>query len=89
VPQRREIRLPRFPECWETCGNCAQADIVVLTVHARPNDTLRADDPLITLETGKIALDIPSPYAGVVGAVYVEEGDCVSEGQLIAHIDSP
>jgi pyruvate/2-oxoglutarate dehydrogenase complex dihydrolipoamide acyltransferase (E2) component len=82
-----EVRLPRFPECWESCGNCGQSDVQVLEVHVKPGDILRHDDNLITLETGKTALDIPSPHAGTIVAVFVSEGDTVNEGELIATIE--
>jgi pyruvate/2-oxoglutarate dehydrogenase complex dihydrolipoamide acyltransferase (E2) component len=82
-----DIRLPRFPECWETCGNCGQGEVLILEVHVRPGDTIRHDDNLVTLETGKVALDIPSPYAGTILDVLVGEGDTVREGTLIARIE--
>lgn len=82
-----DIRLPKFPECWETCGNCGQGEVLVLEVHVKPGDILRADDNLITLETGKVALDIPSPHAGTVVEVCVDEGDTVGEGALVARIE--
>lgn len=83
-----EVRLPKFPECWESCGSCGQGEVLVLEVHVRPGDVIRHDDSLITLETGKVALDIPSPHAGTVAEVCVAEGDTVSEGALIARIDA-
>jgi len=83
-----EVRLPKFPECWETCGNCGQGEVQVLEVHVKPGDMVRHDDNLITLETGKVALDIPSPHAGAVVAVCVGEGDTIGEGALIALIDA-
>jgi pyruvate/2-oxoglutarate dehydrogenase complex dihydrolipoamide acyltransferase (E2) component len=82
-----EVRLPKFPECWETCGDCGQSAVLVLEVHVKPGDILRHDDNLITLETGKTALDIPSPHAGTIVAVFVSEGDTVNEGALIATIE--
>lgn len=82
-----DIRLPRFPECWETCGSCGQGEVEVLEVHVRPGDTVRHEDNLITLETGKVALDIPTPRDGVILEVLVSEGDTVREGALIARID--
>lgn len=83
-----DIRLPKFPECWETCGNCGQGEVLVLEVHVQPGDVVRADDNLITLETGKVALDIPSPQAGTIVEVCVEEGETITEGALIARIDA-
>lgn len=85
MPQ--EVRLPKFPECWETCGNCGQGEVLVLEVQVSPGDTIRHDDTLIVLETGKVALDIASPYAGTVVEVCVNEGDTVSEGALVAVIE--
>lgn len=81
-----DIRLPRFPECWETCGNCGQGEVLIDAVHVKPGDVVRFDDNLVTLETGKVALDIPSPHAGTILAVHVATGDTVTEGALIATI---
>lgn len=83
-----DIRLPKFPECWETCGNCGQGEVLILEVHVKSGDIVRADDNLVTLETGKVALDIPSPQAGTIVEVCVGEGDAVGEGALIARIDA-
>jgi pyruvate/2-oxoglutarate dehydrogenase complex dihydrolipoamide acyltransferase (E2) component len=59
---------------------------MVETVHVKPGDRIRADEPLITLETGKVALDIPSPYEGTVIEVLVAEGEPIAEAQLIVTI---
>ncbi len=83
----RDVRMPRYPECWETCGNCAQGDVFVIEVHVVVGDRVRADDNLLTLETGKVALDIPTPYAGMVREVLVAEGDVLVEGQTICRIE--
>jgi pyruvate/2-oxoglutarate dehydrogenase complex dihydrolipoamide acyltransferase (E2) component len=82
-----EVRLPKFPECWETCGNCGQNEVLILEVHVKPGDIIRHDDNLITLETGKVALDIPSPHEGRIVEICVEEGATVGEGALIARIE--
>ncbi|MDO8933158.1 MAG: biotin/lipoyl-containing protein [Rhodocyclaceae bacterium] len=79
-----EVRMPKYPECWETCGNCANGDVFVIDVHVKPGDAVRFDDNLITLETGKVALDIPSPKAGTVVEVRVAVGESLAEGQVIA-----
>jgi pyruvate dehydrogenase E2 component (dihydrolipoamide acetyltransferase) len=78
--------MPRYPECWDTCGSCGNGEVMVETVHVRPGDRVRADEPLITLETGKVALDIPSPFEGEIVEVLVGEGEPVAEGQLIARV---
>jgi pyruvate/2-oxoglutarate dehydrogenase complex dihydrolipoamide acyltransferase (E2) component len=82
-----EIRLPKFPECWETCGNCASGDVTVDDVLVLPGDSVERDDTLIILETGKVALDIPSPHAGRVVALFVAAGERVSEQQLILNLE--
>ena len=85
---RVEVRLPTFPECWETCGNCAQGDVFVTEVHVRTGAPLNFDGYVITLETGKVALDIPSPHAGTVVEVFVQIGDSLEAGQLLCTLDT-
>ena len=82
-----EVRRPKYPECWETCGNCASGEVVIQTLLVRPGDFIAADDTLFILETGKVALDIPSPRAGRVVEVFVAEGDAVAEGQIVLTIE--
>ncbi len=82
-----EIRMPKYPECWETCGSCGNGDVFVQSLLVRPGDQLRADDTILLLETGKVALDIPSPRAGRVVEVLVAEGEAVGEGQLLLTLD--
>ena len=83
----KEIRIPIYPECWETCGSCAQGDITVWEILVKPGDTVNFDDNVITLETGKVALDIQSPHAGRVVEVFVEAGQQVAEGALILTLE--
>lgn len=82
----REVRMSRFPECWDTCGSCGNGEVMVETVHVKPGDRIRADEPLITLETGKVALDIPSPFDGTVLEVLVAEGEPITEAQSIVRV---
>jgi len=78
--------MPRFPECWDTCGSCGSGEVMVEVVHVKPGDRVRADEPLITLETGKVALDIPSPCDGTVVEVLVAAGAPIAEARLIATV---
>jgi pyruvate/2-oxoglutarate dehydrogenase complex dihydrolipoamide acyltransferase (E2) component len=48
----------------------------------KPGDTVDAEDSLVTLESDKATMDVPSPAAGVVKEVQVKLGDKVSEGSL-------
>lgn len=84
----KEVRMPKYPECWDTCGNCASGNIFVLDVLVSAGESINADDNLITLETGKVALDIPSPYAGRVIELHVAVGDELDEGALLATIET-
>ncbi|WP_290651183.1 dihydrolipoyl dehydrogenase [Aquisalimonas sp.] len=58
-------------------------DVPVIEVLVRPGDTIRAEDPLITLESDKASMDVPAPKAGKVSEVLVAVGDKVSEGSAI------
>lgn len=78
-----EVRMPRYPECWESCGSCASGAVFILEMLVQPGDVIERDDNILTLETGKVALDIPTPRAGTVVEVFVNEGDTVDEGQLL------
>jgi pyruvate/2-oxoglutarate dehydrogenase complex dihydrolipoamide acyltransferase (E2) component len=82
-----EVRIPIYPECWETCGSCAQGDVVVEEVLVKPGDIVQFDDNVIILETGKVALDIQSPHAGRVVEVMVAAGDEVAEGAVILTLE--
>ena len=58
-------------------------DIPVIEISVKPGDTVKAEDSLITLESDKATMDVPSPAGGVVKEVRVAIGDKVSEGTLI------
>lgn len=85
---RREVIMPKFPECWQSCGNCASGDVFILELLVNVGDVLQRDDNILTLETGKVALDIPSPYAGRVLEICVIAGDHVNEGQTLLVLES-
>ena len=77
------IHMPKYPECWSSCGSCANGTVFILELLVAVGDVVERDDNILTLETGKIALDIPSPYAGRVTAIHVIAGDTVDEGALL------
>lgn len=62
-------------------------DVDVIEVHVAVGDVVAVEDSLITLETDKAAMDVPSPVAGTVAALTVSAGDKVSKGTVIARID--
>lgn len=58
-------------------------DIPVIELLVKPGDTVKGEDPLISLESDKATMEVPSPFAGVVKEINVRQGDKVSEGALI------
>ena len=72
--------MPAYPDGWATCGACASGGVAVGAIQVRPGDTLRLDDPMLTLDTGKVSLDIPGPRSDRVLEVHVRPGDPVPAG---------
>jgi pyruvate dehydrogenase E2 component (dihydrolipoamide acetyltransferase) len=62
-------------------------DVPVIEVLVSPGDRVGADDPLITLESDKATMDVPAPFAGVVGQIQVKVGDRVSQGSPLLTIE--
>ncbi|CAJ0679154.1 dihydrolipoyllysine-residue acetyltransferase [Ralstonia mannitolilytica] len=58
-------------------------DVPVIEVLVKAGDTVNAEDSLVTLESDKATMDVPSPKSGVVKEVKVKVGDTVSEGSLV------
>ena len=83
------VRMPKYPECWQSCGSCASGDVFILELLVKPGDLIARDDNLLTLETGKVALDIPSPQAGRILAIHVTAGDTVDEGAPLVTLEVP
>jgi 2-oxoglutarate dehydrogenase E2 component (dihydrolipoamide succinyltransferase) len=52
-----------------------------------PGDAVKADEPIASLETDKVAVEVPSPVTGVMGQLAVAEGDTVNVGAVIAQIE--
>ncbi|MGO9428993.1 FAD-dependent oxidoreductase, partial [Rhodoblastus sp.] len=62
-------------------------NVPVIEVMVKPGDTVKAEDPLIALESDKATMEVPAPMAGVVAEVKVKVGDKVSEGTLILTLE--
>lgn len=62
-------------------------DVGVIEVMVKAGDRIEKEQGLITLETDKAAMDVPSPYAGTVKAVKIKQGDKVSQGSVILVLD--
>jgi dihydrolipoamide dehydrogenase len=72
-----EVRVPDIGEF---------ADVPVIEILVDVGQEVAAEDPLITLESDKATMEIPSPAAGTVEAILVGVGDKVSEGTVIARL---
>ena len=76
---RREIRVPDLGDF---------KDVEIVEVVVKPGDQVRAEQTLITLETDKAAMEVPSPVAGKVIELKVAQGGRVSTGDLIAFLEA-
>jgi len=63
------------------------SDVPVIEIHVAPGDTVEKESPLVTLESEKATMDVPSPAAGTIKEVVVELNDKVSEGSPLLIID--
>ncbi|MGM8849732.1 dihydrolipoyllysine-residue acetyltransferase [Salinicola halophyticus] len=75
---RQEIRVPDIG---------GGEGVEVIEVAISEGDEINEEDTLITLESDKASMDVPSPYQGKVVEVSVKEGDSVSEGDLIGYVE--
>jgi len=64
------------------------ADVPVIEIHVAPGDVVHNEDPLVTLESDKATMDVPSPAAGTVRELRVKVGDLVSRGTPIVLLDT-
>jgi len=64
------------------------SEVAVIEVLVKPGDTVKAEQSLITVESDKASMEIPSSHAGVVKALKVKIGDKVSKGSAIAVVEA-
>ena len=62
-------------------------DVPIIELLVEPGAAVQAEDPLLTLESDKATIDVPSPVDGVLKEFTVKVGDKISEGSLIARIE--
>src|SRR5271165_2023820 len=62
--------------------------VPVIEVYAAVGESVKAEDPLITLESDKASMDVPSPAAGTISEITVKVGDRVSQGSLILKLST-
>src|SRR5262245_55790616 len=63
-------------------------DVEVIEVLVKPGDTIAKEQSLITVESDKASMEIPSPAAGVVKSMAVKLGSKVSQGSLVLSLES-
>jgi len=79
MPQTIEIKIPDIG---------GFDDVPVIEVMVKPGDVVNAEDSILTLESDKATMDVPSPAAGTVKELKVKVGDKVSEGTLVLILDA-
>ena len=77
-PERKEIRVPDLS---------GASDVPIIEIGVAAGDDINEEDPLITLESDKASMDVPSPYKGKLIELTVKEGDTVSEGDVIGYME--
>jgi dihydrolipoamide dehydrogenase len=70
-----EIRIPDIGDF---------KNVPIIEIHVKAGDSVKAEDPLISLESDKATLEVPSPGPGTIVTMLVKVGDKVSKGTLIA-----
>lgn len=78
-PELVEIKVPDLGE---------DSDVEIIEILVAVGDEIKKEDGLITLETDKAAMDVPSPLEGVVKAIKVKIGDNVSQGSVILDLET-
>ncbi len=77
-PERKEIRVPDLS---------GSSDVPIIEIAVAAGDEVNEEDPLITLESDKASMDVPSPFKGKLLELTVKEGDTVSEGDVIGYME--
>ncbi|WP_422155017.1 pyruvate dehydrogenase complex dihydrolipoyllysine-residue acetyltransferase [Vreelandella titanicae] len=77
-PERKEIRVPDLS---------GSSDVPIIEIGVAAGDEVNEEDPLVTLESDKASMDVPSPYKGKLLELTVKEGDTVSEGDVIGYME--
>ena len=62
-------------------------DVEIIEVLVKPGDKIKKNDPIVTLESDKSSVEVPSPFEGKISELKVKIGDRVSEGSILATLD--
>ncbi len=63
-------------------------NVEVIEIHVKAGDSVKVEDPLITLESEKATMDIPSPFAGTIKQLSIAVGDKISEGSKLGILET-
>ncbi|GAB4199831.1 MAG: dihydrolipoyllysine-residue acetyltransferase [Wenzhouxiangellaceae bacterium] len=66
-------------------GDFAGVDVIEILV--KEGDEVAAEDSLLTLESDKATMEVPSPRAGIIRKIHISVGDSVSEGDVVADLE--
>ena len=62
--------------------------VEIIEVLVKEGDTINKDDPIVTLESDKSSVEVPSPYTGIISKLNVKVGDKVSKGSPLANLEN-
>ena len=62
-------------------------DATVVEWHVKEGDTIKLDAPLVSMETAKAVVDVPSPYSGTVKKLHGATGDIIETGAALADFE--
>ena len=62
-------------------------NVEIVEVLVKPGDEIKKNDPVVTLESDKSSVEVPSPFSGKISSLEIRIGDKVSKGSVIATID--
>ncbi len=74
-----EVKVPNLPE--------SVSDATVAKWHKKPGDQISRDENLVDLETDKVVLEVPAPANGVLKDISANEGDTVTEGEVLGSME--
>jgi 2-oxoglutarate dehydrogenase E2 component (dihydrolipoamide succinyltransferase) len=75
-----EVRVPQLPE--------SVSDATLVTWHKKAGDSVGRDENLVDLETDKVVLEVPAPFAGIIKEIKVDNGATVTSGQILAILEA-
>ena len=63
-------------------------NVEIIEILTKPGDVIKENAPIVTLESDKSSVEVPSPYSGKISSLEVKIGDKVSKGSVLATIEN-